>query len=78
MNAALLAGASEPYSTTAITDASSGNVYANSSVVVANFYDELGEAMNYYEILEEVAKYLRPFNVCTVQERTLSVRLQSD
>ena len=57
-NAALLAGYTELYLTTAITDASSGNVYANSSVAVANFYDELGEAMNYYEILEEVAKYL--------------------
>ena len=57
-NAALLAGYTELYLTTAITDASSGNVYANSSVAVANFYDELDEAMNYYEILEEVAKYL--------------------
>ena len=57
-NAANLAGYTELYLTTAITDASSGNVYANSSVAVANFYDELDEAMNYYEILEEVAKYL--------------------
>ena len=57
-NAALLAGYTELYLTTAITDASSGNVYANSSVAVANFYDELDEPMNYFEILEEVAKYL--------------------
>jgi len=57
-NAALLAGYTELYLTTSITDASSGNVYANSSVAVANFYDELDEPMNYFEILEEVAKYL--------------------
>ena len=30
----------------------------NLKISSANFYDELGEAMTYYEVLEEIAKYL--------------------
>lgn len=32
--------------------------YLDLKIASANFYDELGEAMNYYEVLEEIAKYL--------------------
>lgn len=35
-----------------------GNIYEGASIASANFFDELGEAMTYYEILEEIAKYL--------------------
>ena len=31
--------------------------YFNLKIATANFYDELGEAMTYYEVLEEVAKF---------------------
>ncbi|NCC85317.1 MAG: hypothetical protein EOM03_14490 [Clostridia bacterium] len=32
--------------------------YLDLKISSANFYDELGEAMTYYEVLEEIAKYL--------------------
>ena len=31
--------------------------YFNLKIATANFYDELGEAMSYYEVLEEIAKF---------------------
>ena len=31
--------------------------YFNLKIATANFYDELGEAMTYYEVLEEIAKF---------------------
>lgn len=31
--------------------------YFSARIASANFYDELGEAMTYYEVLEEIAKY---------------------
>lgn len=49
------AGYSDAYLTNAVRTASYG--YFSLSIASANFYDELGEAMTYYEALEEIAKY---------------------
>jgi hypothetical protein len=53
-----LAGYSEMYLTSVVQAVGGLNVYDTLMVSSANFYDELGEAMTYYEILEEIAKYL--------------------
>ena len=52
-----LAGYSDVYLTSTITTEAQ-NIYEVAEVASGNFYDELGEAMTYYEILEEIAKYL--------------------
>lgn len=52
-----LAGYSDCYLTSTITTGAQ-NIYEVAEVAAGNFYDELGEAMTYYEILEEIAKYL--------------------
>ena len=57
-NAANLAGYTELYLTTSVCGANNENIYETDSVAVGNFYDELNDGMTYYEILEEVAKYL--------------------
>lgn len=48
------AGYSDLYLTNAIK--ADGSFY-DLKIASANFYDELGEAMTYYEVLEEIAKY---------------------
>ena len=50
-----LAGYDKLYLTNSIR-ANSGSFY-DLNIATANFFDELGEAMTYYEVLEEIAKY---------------------
>ena len=57
-NAAILAGYSEVYLTQSVCTTTGANIYQNAYISCGNFYDELGEGMTYYEILEEMAKYL--------------------
>lgn len=53
--ARLLAGYNDVYYTNSVKAESSD--YFSLKIASANFYDELGEAMTYYEILEEIAKF---------------------
>lgn len=53
-----LAGYADVYLTSTITSADGQNIYEVAEVSSANFFDELGEAMTYHEILGEIAKYL--------------------
>lgn len=53
--ARLLAGYNDVYYTNSVKAESSD--YFSLKIASANFYDELGEAMSYYEVLEEIAKY---------------------
>lgn len=39
------------------TTTSNPNLFSHLKIASANFFDELGEAMSYYEIFEEIAKY---------------------
>lgn len=57
-NAAILAGYSKVYLTQSVCTTTGANIYQNAYISCGNFYDELGEGMTYYEILEEMAKYL--------------------
>lgn len=62
MDAAKLAGYDKVYLTKALTGKNGENIYQSSYISCGNFYDELGKPMTYYEILENLAKYL----VCSV------------
>jgi hypothetical protein len=53
--ARLLAGYNDVYYTNSVKAESSD--YFSLKIASANFYDELGEAMTYYEILEEIAEF---------------------
>ncbi|MDD2380247.1 MAG: hypothetical protein PHV35_00970 [Mariniphaga sp.] len=53
-----LAGYADVYMTSTITSADGQNIHEVAEVSSANFFDELGEAMTYHEILGEIAKYL--------------------
>ena len=57
-NAATLAGYNDMYLTASVCGTMNENIYETCSIACGNFYDELGEGMTYYEILEELAKYL--------------------
>lgn len=52
------AGFSAFYLPTSITNSSNQNVYDLIKISTANFYDEQDEPMKWYEVLEEIAKYL--------------------
>lgn len=56
--AARLAGYTKLYLTKSVSRPDGSNIYEASYLPAGNFFDELGKAMNYYEILEEIAKYL--------------------
>lgn len=58
INAARLAGYNKVYLTTSLTGKAGENIYTSSYISSGNFYDELGKPMTYYEILENIAKYL--------------------
>jgi hypothetical protein len=53
--ARILAGYQDIYYTNSVKAETSD--YFSLKIASANFYDELGEAMTYYEILEEIAKF---------------------
>lgn len=53
-----LSGYVDLYLTDSVRGKLDENIYELASVASGNFFDELGEAMTYYEVLEEIAKYL--------------------
>lgn len=53
-----LSGYTDLYLTDSVRGKLDENIYELASIVSGNFFDELGEAMTYYEVLEEIAKYL--------------------
>lgn len=57
-DAAMHAGYNDIYLTNNIKSKNGENPYNTLKVATGNFIDELGEKMSYYEILEDIAKYL--------------------
>ena len=57
-NAATLAGYNDIYLNASVCGTAGENIYDTAYISCGNFYDELGEGMSYYEILEDIAKYL--------------------
>lgn len=53
-----LSGYIDLYLTDSVRGKLDENIYELAGVASGNFFDELGEAMTYYEVLEEIAKYL--------------------
>lgn len=53
-----LSGYVDLYLTDSVRGKLDENIYELASIASGNFFDELGEAMTYYEVLEEIAKYL--------------------
>lgn len=53
-----LSGYADLYLTNSVRGKLDENIYELASVASGNFFDELGEAMTYYEVLGEIAKYL--------------------
>ena len=53
-----LSGYADLYLTDSVRGKLDENIYELASVASGNFFDELGEAMTYYEVLGEIAKYL--------------------
>ena len=53
-----LSGYVDLYLTDSVRGKLDENIYELAGVASGNFFDELGEAMTYYEVLEEIAKYL--------------------
>ncbi|BEG98103.1 hypothetical protein [Bacteroides sedimenti] len=57
-DAAFLAGYNSIYVSSAVHIPETGELIESATIATANFYDELGEAMTYYEVLEEIAKFM--------------------
>lgn len=53
-----LSGYVDLYLTDSVRGKLDENIYELAGVASGNFFDELNEAMTYYEVLEEIAKYL--------------------
>lgn len=53
-----LSGYIDLYLTDSVRGKLDENIYELAGVASGNFFDELNEAMTYYEVLEEIAKYL--------------------
>lgn len=53
-----LSGYVDLYLTNSVCGKLDENIYELASIASGNFFDELNEAMTYYEVLEEIAKYL--------------------